>query len=484
MNAIKIKTGHLLLPLALLAGQTQAASLQAAADALNAANTQSVSVTGTGKWFQFGQAPAPSLAWPEFDVSSYKASINYDKAAARVQIARLQTVDPKRARPTAAEQKPDQYVSGALAWNATVAANGSSNYNPQRAALEERRAEIWSTPHGFIKAALANNATSKALKGGVEVSFNADGKYRYVGFINKNNQLEQVKTWIDNPVLGDAELLTKFSQYKDFGGQQYPAHIVRSLGGHPVLDLQVAELQVNAPVDISAPAEVVNATAPVITVTSTKLADGVYHLTGGTHNSVAIEQADHIVIVEAPLSEERSLAVIAKAKEIIPGKPIKYLINTHAHFDHSGGLRTYVDEGAIIVTHQENRGYYQKIWANQHSLNPDRLALSKTKARFDTFKTRHVLNDGKRAIEIYPIAGNTHNDAFALVYLPAEKILVEADAYNPPAANAPALVPANPYSVNLYDNLRKLKLDVDQIAGLHGQKAVKLADLQSYIGVN
>lgn len=483
MTNIKIKA-HYLLPLALLAVQSQAASLQAAADALNASNTQTVNVTGAGKWFQFGQAPAPSLAWPEFDVSSYKAAINYDSSAARVQITRLQTVDPKRARPTATEQKPDQYINGTLAWNANVAANGTATNTPQRASVEERRAEIWSTPHGFIRAALANKATSKASKGGVEVSFNADGKYRYVGFINKNNQLEQVKTWIDNPVLGDTELLTKFSQYKDFGGQQYPAHIVRSLGGHPVLDLQVTELQVNTPVDISTPAEVANATAPAITVTSTKLAEGVYHLTGGTHHSVAIEQSDHIVIVEAPLSEERSLAVIAKAKEIIPGKPIKYLINTHAHFDHSGGLRTYVDEGAIIVTHQENRAYYQKIWANQHTLNPDRLTSSKAKARFDTFKTRHVLSDGKRAIEIYPIAGNTHNDAFALVYLPAEKILVEADAFNPPAANAAALVPANPYSVNLYDNLKKLKLDVDQIAGLHGQKAVKLADLQSYIGVN
>lgn len=104
-----------LLPLALLAGQAQAASLQAAADALNAGNTASVSIAGTGKWFQFGQAPAPSLAWPEFDVSSYKTAINYDKAAARVQITRIQTVDPKRERPAAVEQKPDQYVSGAQA---------------------------------------------------------------------------------------------------------------------------------------------------------------------------------------------------------------------------------------------------------------------------------------------------------------------------------------------------------------------------------
>lgn len=219
-------------------------------------------------------------------------------------------------------------------------------------------------------------------------------------------------------------------------------------------------------------------------VKSSKVADGVFYLTGGTHHSVAIEQLDHIVIVEAPLNEERSLAVIAKAKEIIPGKPIKYLVNTHAHFDHSGGLRAYVAEGATIVTDAANKTYYQKVWAQPHTINPDRLSQAKTSARFETFTGKHVLSDGKRKIELHSLAGNSHNDAFALVYLPAEKILIEADAYTPLTAGAAAPVPANPYSVNLYDNIRKLKLDVDQIAGLHGEKVVTLADLQGYIGQN
>jgi len=89
---------------------------------------------------------------------------------------------------------------------------------------------------------------------------------------------------------------------------------------------------------------------------------------------VAIEQRDHVVVVEAPQNEERSLAVIAKVKEIIPNKPIKFLVNTHAHFDHAGGLRTFVDEGSTIVTHQENQPYFQKVWAEPRTLNPDRLA--------------------------------------------------------------------------------------------------------------
>jgi glyoxylase-like metal-dependent hydrolase (beta-lactamase superfamily II) len=221
--------------------------------------------------------------------------------------------------------------------------------------------------------------------------------------------------------------------------------------------------------------------APV-TVTVEKLANGVYYLKGGTHHSVAIDQKDHIVVVEAPQNEERSLAVIAKVKETIPNKPIRYLINSHVHFDHSGGLRTYVDEGATIVTHAMNQPYYEKAWAAPHAINPDRLEQSKKTAMFETFTDKHVLTDGGRTIEVHQIAGGGHNDAFAMVYLPAEKILIEGDAYTPAAADAPPPATPNPFSVNLHDNIQRLKLDVRQIAALHGPRIATMADLRTAIG--
>jgi len=147
-----------------------------------------------------------------------------------------------------------------------------------------------------------------------------------------------------------------------------------------------------------------------------------------------------------------------------------------------GGLRTFVDEGATIVTHQPNQAYFATVWAAPHTINPDRLAKSNKEARFDGFTGKHVLTDGKRPIEIHSIAGNGHNDAFVLVYLPNEKILVEADAYTPTAANVPPPATPNPYSVNLYENIQKLNLNVEKIAALHGPRVVTLADLQSVIG--
>ncbi|AMK79241.1 MULTISPECIES: MBL fold metallo-hydrolase [Methylomonas] len=453
--------------------------LQIASDAAGAANIKSIEFTGTGRWYQFGQAPNPDLPWPPFDVKGYTADINYDTASARVQIARLQVVEPGRNRPAPVEQKADQYVSGNNAWNVATAGNAAVTAQP--AAVEERAAEIWATPHGFFKAALANHAESKNIANGSEVSFSVGGKYRYVGTINAKHQLETVKTWIDNPVLGDTLVETRYSDYKAFDGGQFPSHIVRTQGGFPVLDLNVTAVKANPAVDIAAPAEALKPAAVAVAVN--KLADGVYYLTGGTHHSVAIEQLNHIVLVEAPLNEERSQALIAKLQEIIPNKPIKYLVNTHAHFDHSGGLRTFVDAGATIVTHQPNQAYYEKVWANPHSINPDRLEKSKKTASFTSFAGKQVLSDGKRNIEIHSLTGNSHNDAFVAVYLPKEKILIEADAYTPPAANATAPTSVNPYSLNLYENIQKLKLDVGQIAALHGPRVVTLADLRSAIGI-
>jgi len=486
MRVAKISLGGLAVFAVVSAPQAMAASLQEAASALGAASAKSIEFSATGRWFQFGQAPNPTLPWPRFDVSAYTADFNYDAPAARVQITRKQFVEADRQRPTPVEQKVDAYLNGATAWNVAPpqgAAPGTAPVaTPQPAAVEERVAEIWSTPQGFLKAALANAATSKPAGDGVEVSFTVGGKYRYVGKIDAKNQVEKIQTWIDTPVLGDTLVETRFSDYKAFGGVQFPSHIVRIEGEHPILDLAVADVKLNPAVDVAIPQNVADAKPTAPTVAVNKLAEGVYYLTGGTHHSVAIEQRDHIVLVEAPLNEERSLALIEKLKETIPNKPIKYVVASHVHFDHSGGLRTFVDAGATIVAHESDKPYFEKAWAAPHSLHPDLLSKSQKPAKFETYGEKHELTDGARRIELHRIAGSGHSDDLGLVYLPAEKILIEADAYTPAAANAPPPASPNPYSVNLYDNIQRLKLDVAQIAALHGPRVVTLADLLAAIG--
>ena len=151
------------------------------------------------------------------------------------------------------------------------------------------------------------------------------------------------------------------------------------------------------------------------------------------------------------------------------------------HFDHSGGLRTFVDEGATVVTQATNQAFYEKAWAAPHTLTPDRLEKSKKAAMFETVAGKHVLTDGKRSIELHEITGSGHNDAFLLVYLPAEGILFESDAYTPAAADAPPPAMANPFSVNLNENIQRLKLNVRQIAAGHGPRLTTMADLRAAV---
>ena len=458
-----------------------AGTLNAARAALHADTTRSITFSGSGRWYQFGQSPSAELPWPPFDVSTYTATIDYDAPAARVEMTRLQVVEPGRERPTPVEQRVDQYVNGMSAWNlpvppATAAPGPPPAPQPQPAAIEERVMEIWTTPHGFLRAAAANNATSAATAGGSTVSFTVNGTHRYVGTINAQNQVTAVETWIDNPVLGDTPVQFTYSDYREIGGVSFPGRIVRTQGGHPVLEISVSSVTANSPTSFPVPTDVASATTPRVTVTSESLAPGVHYLRGGSHHSVAVEQADHVVVVEAPQNEARSLAVIAKIKETIPGKPIRYLVNTHHHFDHSGGLRTYVDEGATIVTHQSNKAFYERAWAAPRSLAPDRLAQSKKAATFETVGDSHTLTDGKRAIQIHRLGGNGHNDGFQVVYLPAEKILVQVDAWAPTAPNVPPPAAPSPFAVNLLENIQRLKLDVSQIAALHGPRVATFAE--------
>ena len=279
----------------------------------------------------------------------------------------------------------------------------------------------------------------------------------------------RTETWLPNPVLGDMPIETEYSGYKDFNGVKFPTTIVQKQGGFPVLDLTVNEVRANPGLSLSVAAAVQAAKAPPVSVTSEKLADGVWFLAGGTHNSVLVEFPDYAVMIESPLNDARAAAIMDQARKLIPEKPIKYLINTHNHFDHAGGVRYFVAEGATVITQQANKPFYEQAWKAPRTLEPDRLSKNPKKASFITFKDKYVLADAGRSLEIYHVDGDNHNADISIVYLPKEKILVEADDFTPAASNAPPTGPrAHAATVFLYGYVQKLNLDVRTIAPLHG----------------
>src|SRR5437867_2438116 len=475
--------------------------LQAAVKAMGAANLKTVQYSGTGWNAAVGQSFSPQEDWPRFEVTRYTRTIDYDARSSREELTRRQGNNPPRGgggTPLQGEQQQVAIVSGNYAWNLD-----GQNPVPQPGLYlagipiaEFRQLDILLTPHGFLKAALAANPTAISLTfpgspGAITqngkatlVSFTAMGKYRVNGTFNDENMLELVQTWIPNPVYGDMLYELRYTNYKDYAGVKFPTTLHIHQGdprlsvAHNSMEITLNNVQPNVTVAaMNVPDAVQKATAPRERVESQKLADGVWLVAGGSHNSLAIDFRDFATVIEAPLNEERSLAVIAEVGRLIPNKPIRYVVNTHHHFDHSGGLRTYLAQGATIVTHQANREFLENVLFSPgpRTMMPDRFSTyypyfsgGRRPLLIETVNQKYVISDGVRTIDLLPMQGINHHGGMLLVYLPKEKILVNADMYSPPAQGAPA--PAlNDNMRSLQQNIQRLKLDVTQHVPIHGQ---------------
>lgn len=421
--------------------------------ALGADSLKSIEFSASGSDFAIGQAYTVNSPWPKFNDKSYTRVVSFDPWATSLQRVRTQAENPPRGgggQPISGEQKQSQSVAAG---------------SPAAKTLPDELALL--VPQAFVKAAAAapDLSASNASKNGktyTVLAYTAGNKAKTRGWINAQHQLERVETAIDNPVLGDTKVETQFGSYKSFGGVNFPTHIAQQQGGYPVLDLTVADVKANVPVDIQPS----NPPTPVA-LASEQLGPGVYLISGG-YAAVAVAFKDHITVIEGGQNDQRSEAVIAEVKRLIPGKPITELVNTHAHFDHLGGVRAYVAEGATIITHKNNEAYFKKVWANPHTLVPDRLATNPKSPKFKLVDDKLTLTDGEQVVELYRLHDIGHHEGLLFAYLPKHKVLVEADAFNPPAApltKTPDVV--SPYPQSLVANIDRLKLDVQRIVPVH-----------------
>jgi glyoxylase-like metal-dependent hydrolase (beta-lactamase superfamily II) len=467
------------------AAAPQSPTLQSAVAALGAAPVRTIQFTASGRSFVLGQPPTATEPWPARQVKSYVAQIDYTTGSMRIeQVLTMPTPAPRGGGGAiTGEQRQVQYVRGAYAWNETQpAGGGATTTTPQPNAAVDRLLWSWAaTPQGALKAAGVTGA--KPVADGAQIELTVGGRYPLHVHINKMNQVDRVRAWMPNDVFGDMLVETTYSGYRNMNGIQFPSRIQQSQGGYPTLDLTVTAVEVNPFVDITVPDAVRNAAAPAApTATSEKVADGIYWITGGSHHSLAVDMGDHVVVVEAPQNEARSELVIAETKKLIANKPIRMVVNTHLHFDHSGGLRRYADEGATVVTHTANTAFFEKAWAGPRTLSPDRLTKSAKKPAFQGVTDRTVLSGtNKRTIELHVLQGNPHNEQTLVAWLPTEKVLFQSDMMNPPAQGA-QVPPPTATITNFYDNLTRLKLQPDRIVGGHGNRIATVADLNAVAG--
>ena len=472
------------------ASQEAQAVLAEVARTMGAADLKSIRYAGSGFSFAFGQNYSMDEAWPRFRMERYDRLVNYEDMSSREELVRTQAESPPRGggnQPLVGIQDQVFSLSQDAAWNEVSTLNAvperKSGFGPlpavsdaataAPASVAERKLQIWMTPQGFVKAAQGHDVQlsrqTQRRRQLTLLTINLQDGTPLTATINEQNQIERVETRMPNPVLGDMIVQNNYLNYRDFNGISFPSQILISQGGYETLEVLVTDVATNPSDRLVAPAVARQAKVEPPHVVVQPVAEGVWFLTGGSHNSVAVEFQDFVAVIEAPLDEDRSMAVISEVRRLAPGKQIRYVINTHHHFDHAGGLRAYVSEGATIITHESNRRFYDLVFEGERRFFPDRLSKANLHARMETVTDHYALRNGSRVMQIYLVDGNLHSGDLLMVYLPRERLLVEADAFSPAEPGmAPAAAPS-PFALNLYENVERLKLDVTQIAPIHGR---------------
>jgi glyoxylase-like metal-dependent hydrolase (beta-lactamase superfamily II) len=339
--------------------------------------------------------------------------------------------------------------------------------------------EIWVTPWAFLRGAAANTATVRSQRVGGKtynvLSWTPAQKapsgqpYRVVGYVNDQNLVERVETWVEHPVVGDLHVDTSYSSYQDFAGVKVPTKITQKRADVTTFEATITTARAN-PANLTElltpPPPGGGAPAPATpgatqAAQSEKLADGVYRIIGN-YGALAVEFSDHVVVLEGGQSEARGLAVIAETRRLFPNKSIRYVVNTHAHFDHASGLAPFAAEGITIITHRNNKEYLEKALSGPRTLAGDKLAQSNRKPKVESAGDKRVLRDGTRTIELHHVENLAHSDGMLIAYLPKEKILFTGD-FNVPAAGQPV----SPSIGTLVQNVERLKLDFDRHVLVH-----------------
>jgi hypothetical protein len=496
--------------------------LAAASKEIGEANLKCVTISGTGYAGAVGQAfeSAVNVDWPRSALNNYTRTINFETRTIREEFDREPGKNPaswkyglgwQDGTPTQKQLHQTFIVSGNLGWHIDGAGSPIA-MSPEEVLLG--KLELWMNPHGFLKAARLPGANPKAVWRWELGETGRDGPTRipekmhvvsitFEGLrmdatINASNQIQRIHTMVSEPALGDFNYEHESTNQEAFGNIKFPTVFHSHQGwddnygfdnvsaGHNAFGGKFANVKPNdCGAGIQVPNSVRQTKFSPPQVTTDRLADGVYLLGGGPANSVAVEFKDFVAVFEAPINEARSLAVIEAIAKLMPGKPIRYLINSHQHFDHIGGIRTYLHIGATIVTQRKNIAFLNHDVLNYRArtVAPDMVTLWPPTElaegyNYEAFNENYVITDGKRILQVYYVQPLKHVEGMAMAFLPTEGILMQANLFDTHEAS-----PATPTQAmtTLYHQIRMLNLNVATIAPVHG-KPVTMGEFLKAMG--
>ena len=486
--------------------------LAAASKAINEQSLRCITFSGTGYSGPVGQTfeNAVNIDWPRSEMANYTRTINWETGTSKETFDRKPGNNPASWKyglgwvggtPTQQHLRQTHIVSGKYAWHidgtsAPIAAA------PEMAEIYQL--DVWMNPHGFLKAARMPGANPRAMWRWEQIEKGRDGnvvnpekvhvvgitllgKFRVDATINSKNIITRLKATVNDNVLGDFNIEQESTEFVTAGTSMWPITWHSHQGwddnwkfysestGHNAYGGKFATVQANACDDpVPVPESVKQAQPPnPAQVTVEKMADGVYLLGGGPANSYMVEFRDFVAVFEAPLSEERSLAVIEQVAKLAPNKPIRWLISSHPHFDHIGGIRTYNHIGATVVTHMSNLEFLNRdvLTYRPRTVKPDILSLwPPTEVaegyNYEAIQENFVITDNSRILRVYYLQPLQHVAGMLMAYLPAERIAFEADLFDTHEPPKPSQLPA---MRSFFNQIQRMKLDVTTVAPVHGK---------------
>ncbi|MCI5158897.1 MAG: MBL fold metallo-hydrolase [Candidatus Electrothrix sp. AUS1_2] len=309
------------------------------------------------------------------------------------------------------------------------------------------------------------------------------------------NQVSRLVTQENDFPCGDVEIVVLFSDWQHHSGLAFPCQVElrwqatvihretrRDIEINPQLDPDTFVLPETQPYDPEAAERglfneqwihrTVAMSAPISLnageVVLVPLNAHVESIGGGIHHSMAIALDAGVVVVDSPLHEERSLAVIEAVTARWPDKPITHLILSHHHHDHSGGIRAFAAIGAELIMAEGDRDFIEQVLDRSHTISPDTLAVKPTTPTIQTVGD-NFLSLGNGEIQVYRIS-SPHSAENLVVYVASLKLLFNADLFNPGLVPHGATPPPHwvTYSRDFYQQIEALNLDIEALLGAHG----------------
>ena len=312
-------------------------------------------------------------------------------------------------------------------------------------------------------------------------------RYRVITYADGSNQ--QVALYFDavsgllrrseivesHEQLGDHVVDIEYDNYKHVGALYLPHTISVFAAGSLTTVTEFLEVDLAADLnatllerpDSATPLPPLTGPAPNPNMDVTELGNGIYAIMNATsgYNMMFVDHGDHVFVIEAPVSTAITRAVLQKIDETLPGKPVRYALITHYHYDHSGGLWGFMTEGTTIVATPGIEQFVYDVAGAPRTLECE--PPLGTKPSVELVKGKRTFGSGDQRVELYDVGPNPHVDELLIAYLPALKLMYVADVYN----YTGRVTPANEQALSLAEKLEQLGLEIERIIPTHGQEA-------------